>query len=120
MSTTVFGSNLYCGNLQAERHGGPEGGDLAEVAGHDGCFAGQIQRPHQTGAVDHGHVGVVAFVLGPLRHVVHGAVAVVSVDGELLAIEAGHDALFGINGDLGDHRIFRPAEGSAGRRSSGG
>ena len=35
---------------------------------------------------DDGDVGFVAFVLGALRHVLHAAVGVMGVDGELLAI----------------------------------
>ena len=105
---------LVGGNLDAERHGGAEDGDLALVAGHDGGLAAQVERADQAGAFDDGDLGVVALVLGPLRDIDDAAVAVVGVDGELLAVVAGHDAMLGRDGDLGDGRVLLAAVGSAG------
>src|SRR5436190_1869262 len=61
------------------------------------------------------HFLLVALVLSPAGDVLNVAVAVVSVDGELLLVVARQDAVIGIDADLRHLRIARRAERRAGR-----
>jgi len=86
---------LVLGRLGAERHRRPEDRHLTLVTGHDGRLAAQGERADEAGSLDHGDLGVVAVVLGPAGDVLNGAVAVVGVDGDLLLVLPGEDALLG-------------------------
>src|SRR5262249_17085964 len=102
------------GHLGVERHGGAEDGDVALVAGHDRGLATHGQRAYEGGGIDHGDFLVVALVLGPPRDVLHAAVAVVGINGELLLVVPRQDAVLGEGGDLRDGGVVLGAEGGAG------
>ena len=80
------GCEVVIGDRQAQRDRRAERADLSLIAGHHRRLAAHVQRTHQAGAIDHGDIRVVAFVLGALRHIDDGAVAVMSMHRELLAI----------------------------------
>src|SRR5262249_14989999 len=104
------GLELVIGHLHAQGDGGAEDGDVPLVAGHDGGLAAHLQGADQGGAVHHRDLGVVALVLGALGDVLHAAVAVVGVDGELLAVVPRQDAVLGGDHDLRHHRVLGVAE----------
>src|SRR5207249_2473855 len=109
----LFGERVR-GGLGPDWHRGAEDGDLALVARHDGRLAAHFLGVDQAAGFDRGDLRVVAFVLRPPGNVLDRAVAVVGVGGELLLVMAGEDAVRGLDGDPGHHRVGRPADGRPG------
>src|SRR5262249_942593 len=87
---------------------------LALVTSHDAGLAAHLERADQAGAVHDRDVGVVALILSAASDVEHGAVGVVGVHRQLLAIVPRDDPLLGEDADLGHDRSGGFAEGSAG------
>ena len=88
-------------------------GDLPLIPGHDGDLSGQIERLHQSGRANLGHLGVVGLEQGHPRDIFGRAVAVVSDDGDLLLGAPLHDAAGRLALDFDDRRVGVAAVGSA-------
>jgi hypothetical protein len=83
---------------------------MALIADHDRRFTCLPHRGHQSGEIHAGHFHVVGFVLRPTGNILDAAIAVMSIDSQLLAVMASRDAVFRVDGNAHYDRVFRVAE----------